>query len=167
MTEIKVLKQFYRWNRSVRQNYLKAMMGLSTEELTRDRGASYPSLLDIFDHVLDAYDFWFVQVLGASAESGRQEDATARTIEAVATHEKTTGDAVMAYTEKLTETDLDREIKFSGESPPSKMGDICWHMVEEELQHRGELNALLWQLNVDPPLGSYEQWQDARGTSHE
>ncbi len=28
---------------------------------------------------------------------------------------------------------------------------IIWHMVEEELHRRGEMNAVLWQMNVDAP----------------
>jgi hypothetical protein len=35
-------------------------------------------------------------------------------------------------------------------------------MVEEELQHRGELDALLWQMNIDPPVGSYRDWEEAK-----
>jgi uncharacterized damage-inducible protein DinB len=29
--------------------------------------------------------------------------------------------------------------------------DILIHVVEEEIHHRGELNALLWQIGIDPP----------------
>jgi len=29
--------------------------------------------------------------------------------------------------------------------------------VGEELQHRGELNALLWQINIGPPI---TEWVD-------
>jgi len=32
---------------------------------------------------------------------------------------------------------------------------IIWHMVEEELQHRGEMNALHWQMNVDAPTRAW------------
>jgi uncharacterized damage-inducible protein DinB len=33
--------------------------------------------------------------------------------------------------------------------------DIVWHMVEEQLQHFGELNALFWQLDIDPPVHAW------------
>lgn len=32
--------------------------------------------------------------------------------------------------------------------------DRLWHRLEEELQHRGEVNALLWQWDVDPPTST-------------
>jgi len=30
--------------------------------------------------------------------------------------------------------------------------DILIHVFEEEVHHRGELIALLWQINIEPPL---------------
>jgi uncharacterized damage-inducible protein DinB len=35
-------------------------------------------------------------------------------------------------------------------------------MVEEELQHRGEINALFWQLGIDPPITEYMDWAKAK-----
>jgi uncharacterized damage-inducible protein DinB len=30
--------------------------------------------------------------------------------------------------------------------------DVLIHVVEEEIHHRGELIALLWQIGIEPPL---------------
>jgi len=40
---------------------------------------------------------------------------------------------------------------------------VLWHLVEEELQHRGELNALLWQIDVEAPVMSWIDWSHAVG----
>ena len=37
------------------------------------------------------------------------------------------------------------------------------HMVEEELQHRGELNALLWQDDIEPPVTDWFEWKKESG----
>lgn len=50
---------------------------------------------------------------------------------------------------------------------PLSLRDICWHMVEEELQRRREMNALLWQMDVDPPIARCEEWVEARGNRAE
>ena len=34
--------------------------------------------------------------------------------------------------------------------------DILIHMFEEEVDHRGELNALLWQMGIEPPANAVE-----------
>ena len=52
--------------------------------------------------------------------------------------------------ERLTATymvtnDADENIEVSTE-------DVLIHVFEEEVHHRGELIALLWQMNIEPPL---------------
>lgn len=58
----------------------------------------------------------------------------------------------------LTEEDLDQTY-FVPKLPPwwdedynASVRGTLYHLIEHELQHRGELNALLWQINVDPPI---------------
>jgi hypothetical protein len=36
-------------------------------------------------------------------------------------------------------------------------------MIEEELQHRGEINAVLWQTNIDPPIIGWDDWINESG----
>jgi uncharacterized damage-inducible protein DinB len=62
---------------------------------------------------------------------------------------------VMASMTSLVEGDLSTAIGRG----PFQLRDLLRHMVEEELQHRGELNALFWQMDVRPPLSDAE---DAR-----
>jgi len=60
----------------------------------------------------------------------------------------------------LKEEDLDRLIVYSYKNRKYqiKLKTILLHLIEEELQHRGELNALLWQINIDPPVTGYDEW---------
>jgi uncharacterized damage-inducible protein DinB len=39
------------------------------------------------------------------------------------------------------------------------LGQIHWHLIEEELRHRSELNALFWQLDLDPPITDWLDWK--------
>jgi uncharacterized damage-inducible protein DinB len=41
--------------------------------------------------------------------------------------------------------DLDETVEVAAE-------DILIHLFEEEVHHRGELIALLWEMNIEPPL---------------
>ena len=34
--------------------------------------------------------------------------------------------------------------------------DVLIHVFEEEVHHRGELIALLWQLGIEPPMMSWK-----------
>ncbi len=54
-----------------------------------------------------------------------------------------------------------------GQVPPHEcripVREVLWHLVEEELQHRGELIALLWQIDVDAPVYSWFRWDHEVG----
>ncbi|MCI4340127.1 MAG: hypothetical protein L3J73_02500 [Thermoplasmata archaeon] len=58
-SELGLIQSLYAYNSRVRARYLTAIWKLPTRERYRDRGASYPSIVDIFMHALDAYRVWF------------------------------------------------------------------------------------------------------------
>ena len=63
----------------------------------------------------------------------------------------------------LRETDLDRTIfmpkgRSSDHDCNIPVREVLWYLVEEELQHRGELNALLWQIDVEAPIYDWVGW---------
>ena len=68
---------------------------------------------------------------------------------------------------KLKPEDLNKSFHFTPGGGKNKraitvnIGNMLWHMVEEELQHRGEINALLWQENIEPPIISWGDWKKA------
>jgi|SRR5579863_3490754 len=172
MTELDALRTFYRYNARVRRNYLSALLALSPEERLKDRGASYPSLQEIFVHVLDGIFWWFEYVPQDRAGEARllpARDLTADELkEAVARAERVAAECLDA----LSESGLTKEMvcHFSEDGKTSEgrfpIGDVLWHMVEEELQHRGELNALFWQMGVDPPIASVDDWNASKVIAH-
>lgn len=160
--ELAVLGNLYRYNSFVRKKYLATLEGIPSSELLRDRGASHPSLLDIYLHVLDAYRAWFV-VRYEGKEWVPSESLSGRvTSTSVAGREAGRLDAyVLGLVERLRPEDLRRTVRFpdGGRILGDTVRDILWHMTEEELQHRGELNALLWQAGVEPPVTDWMVWK--------
>ena len=65
------------------------------------------------------------------------------------------------FGEGLTEDKLEStfETTMSGNKVKLSVGQMLWHLVEEELQHRGELNALFWQIDIDPPHTDWLDWK--------
>ncbi|HKS59908.1 MAG TPA: hypothetical protein VJS68_03930, partial [Thermoplasmata archaeon] len=61
-SELDLVRRLYDYNSRTRTKYLEAIWKLPLRERYRNRGASYPSLVDIFLHVLDAYRLWFDEV---------------------------------------------------------------------------------------------------------
>ena len=165
MQESEVLKQMYRVNRAVRIRYLETLSSLSRKELLQDRGASFPSLLDIFVHILDGYRFWILHVITNSVDSYADLRGRILKVKQLRDLEKEVDTKIMSFIEGLSQKSVDRQVKPPWGKELLRVGDCCWHVLEEELQHRGELNALLWQINIEPPIGTYEDWLNSRAAS--
>jgi uncharacterized damage-inducible protein DinB len=73
---------------------------------------------------------------------------------------------ILDFVQKLGPQDLGRWIERPRDGEPFTFNvkNMLWHLVEEELQHRGELNALLWQMDVDPPITGWGSWKKETGT---
>ncbi len=63
-SEFETIRELYRYNSAVRKKYLRAIWKLPPRQRYKNRGASFPSLIDIYMHVLDAYRWWFISVYG-------------------------------------------------------------------------------------------------------
>jgi uncharacterized damage-inducible protein DinB len=59
-----------------------------------------------------------------------------------------------AYLAKLTPEELERKVDFSRPGMPPmivRVEDILIHAALENIHHFGELIAMLWQMDVEPP----------------
>lgn len=163
-SELDSIREWYEYNSFVRKKYLRLIFSEKVPEAERyrNRGASYPSIVDIFVHVLDAYRWWFVYVY-----NNRTSDATTMSEQKkyteleVVDDERKIDSLVIDIVRSMTPTDLERVLSVH-EAPDQtwsiKLREILMHMVEEGLQHRGEMNALLWQINVEPPITELQDY---------
>jgi len=149
---LRLIKELYRYNSRTRKRYLRVIFRKVPEkERYRDRGASFPSIVDIFIHIIDAYRFWFLFVYPGKVREYRRLRETEKFTERRAREEEEKMDSYMhRFLGSLKPADLKRRVRLGRRT--LTLRDILVHMVEEELQHRGELNALPWQMDVEPPL---------------
>jgi len=154
-SELDTIRALYRYNSQVRKKYLATIWRLQTKQRYRSRGASFPSIVDIFLHVLDAYRWWF-RAIYAKDRDWKEYPIGERLsrAEAVA-EERRTDRFVMGVLARLRPSDLSRTFPIPGSRRRISLRVLLLHMAEEELQHRGEMNALLWQEDVDPPITGF------------
>lgn len=163
---------FYRYNSAVRKKYLDAIEKLPWQEIVKDRGASFHSIRDVFLHVLDAYRYWFEYGIKDNLKGYHRIDrASFKGVDDMRRYEHQVDSAVMTLVEGLREEDLSRVyvIHYHDEAPHVRertMETILIHMIEEELQHRGEINCMLWQQDVDPLVTGYHEWLDERAAQN-
>jgi uncharacterized damage-inducible protein DinB len=172
MTEVETLRNFFRFNSRVRRKYLKAILDLPIEQRLKDRGASYPSLQEIYVHILDGLRAWLEFAPQDRFEDAEPMHARELTEDQLAAETDAIDRLALEYVARLREEDLQRDMVIHFTNPQGAkaeerfpIGDMLWHVVEEELQHRGELNALFWQMDIDPPLGSLDDWNASKRPS--
>lgn len=165
--DLNSIREWFAYNDYVRKKYLKALESLSSEQLKEDRGASFPSLLDIAEHIYWAYRLWIKEMyFGTPLEDNDSFGRKCNSIEELRVDAEKMDPYVTDFVQKLKPEDLERWIERSRDGEPITFNvkNMLWHLIEEELQHRGELNALLWQMNIDPPITGWGTWKRETGS---
>lgn len=163
VSELDALREWFAYIAAARRGYFETFEKLTSEELSRDRGASYPSLLDILAHSQGALYFWIQNCAPDAFPPPEPETGEPPTLAQLKAFETYLQAHVQRFMAALRESDLDRTIaRPKGRSSDHECNipvrEVLWHLVDEELQHRGELNALLWQIDVEAPVYSWTRW---------
>lgn len=168
MDELALIRMWYRYNAELRPRYLEAIARLPVKAYRRNEGASYP-LFEIFLHVLDAYRWWFryVRLDQVRNYPAARLRTSVRTVQGARRAMVRTTREVSRFVARLKAADLDRVLTFRAPVDDGwtrwrreqvSLRAMLWHMVEEELQHRGEMNALLWRHGLEPPVLGFHEW---------
>ena len=167
-TELELIRDWFAYIAYARRGYLDTLEKLPAGELTRDRGASFASILDIFAHSQGALYFWMQDCATFPFPPQEGEAVAARSIAELRKDEEYIQTQIQRVMVELSEARLSHTIarkKGVGSDHDCQVPvrDALWHLVEEELQHRGEINALLWQIDIDAPITDWVDWAHATG----
>jgi uncharacterized damage-inducible protein DinB len=152
------IKELLEYNETTRHSYFDCFTKLPWKEFIKNREASFHSMKNIFIHTLGAIDYWldFLQNQNQHSKKPFNEYKTLQDIKAYMKHvEKRTH----TYLTKLSPEKLQKTYTLkddAGKTQQITAEDILIHVFEEEVHHRGELNALLWQIGIDPPPMGYK-----------
>ena len=142
-----------KYNEVVRHRYFKTLAKLSWREFTKNREASFHSIRNIFVHVLSATDYWLDFLQKENLHSKKDYDKYV-SLEQVKTYMEHVENRTHEYLKTLTPEKLEHSFTIKnddGKTVKVTAEDILIHVFEEEVHHRGELIALLWQMGIDPP----------------
>lgn len=108
---------------------------------------------NIFVHTLSAIDYWldFLQKQNLRSEREYDEYKTLGQIKAYMEHVEK---RMHTYLDSLSIQKLQKTYTIKdddGKAHKITAEDVLIHVFEEEVHHRGEFNALLWQMGIDPP----------------
>src|SRR2546422_476531 len=155
-------RDIYEYNWRVLRDYCDALAKLPEDELLKNREATHESLKNIFHHILSVHDGWLnVTAQGASADPAMREKDfdEVRTMEPLRAYMEKIIAKEKRFLAKLTEKDLDRGVQPEWKTRPHPLRDALMQVTFEQAHHTGELIALFWQIDVEPPEMT---WIDVR-----
>ena len=154
------MKALLEYNEVVRHRYFGVLCGLPWEEFTRNREASFGSMRNIFVHTLRAIDYWIDVLTEETLWSGKDYDqyTSCSDIQAYMEHVE---NRMHNYLSTMQPQTLSKNCTIKDDATQKTTvvtaEDILIHVFEEEVHHRGELIALLWQIGVEPPMMSWKE----------
>jgi uncharacterized damage-inducible protein DinB len=132
---------------------LKAVREVSPEDLTRDAGISFGSLLGTMAHMLGSQQLWFARFSGHPLDHrpGLQDFPN---LPAWIQGWEETAAGIEAFLAGLTDDQLATSLTWtssSGEVYARPLWQPVLHMVNHNTYHRGQVVSLLRQMGYTPP----------------
>jgi uncharacterized damage-inducible protein DinB len=148
------VKSLIEYNSEVRHRYFTTLAKLPWVEFVKNREASWYSIRNIFIHTLTATDSW-LDFLRREKLRVRRDFDDYKTVEDVQAYMDHVEERMQKYLNSLTPEQMNEKYDVTndaGEKIQVTAEDVLIHVFEEEVHHRGELIALLWQMDMEPPL---------------
>lgn len=149
------------YSQELRHRYLDTLGELPWEEVIKDRGASFPSLRNIYLHCVVCVDGIVNNILQGNLSFPKINYDDYDSIEKIREYVEQVESKANEYLSKVTPKELSRKIERKqrdGSTATASVEDYLIHLFQEETHHRGELIALLWQMDVSPPHMGWTQY---------
>jgi len=146
------MQLLYAYNRWANARLVSAAASLSPEQLHRDLAVSYRSIFGTLQHIWWAEWRWLGRWL-MRAPAGR-DPLECRDIAALGVRWAEVEREQLEFLQPLTAADLERPISY--ENPPGtrwtyQLRHMLQHLVNHSTYHRGQVAAMLRQLDTAPP----------------
>ena len=150
------IKELFMYNHTLRQSYIDEFKkNIPWQEMVRNHETSWLSLKDTLLHIIWVEDTWINYSIQGLEDPNRPFNYSKyQTWNSIIEYNSRTVSKVDEYLSNIKLEDLDRKvwrINNDGIKRTSRIKDVLIHVVTEELHHRGEIIAILWQMNIQPP----------------
>jgi uncharacterized damage-inducible protein DinB len=164
MTRLDHLALLADYNRWMNEKIYAAAHTLSPQELARERGAFFRSILGTLNHLAVADTVWLLRLRRHPARFkalAALDGTTAPTaldatlfddLDALRRYRLTLDDVIAALTLELSEPDLDTPLAYTnmkGAAQRKKLHAVLLHLFNHQTHHRGQVSTLLFQAGVD------------------
>jgi uncharacterized damage-inducible protein DinB len=146
--------ELHEYSSSVRLAFLEKLASMPWEEVAKDRGASFGSMKDVMLHMIDNEDMVVSgQILKVPGYKRAREWEEYKDIQMIREHLMEVERKTEAYLEGADAGELARRVDFTVRSGTFDLSveECLFQSFTEQLYHMGEIIALLWQQDIEPP----------------
>ncbi len=149
------IQELHQYSSRVRRSFANKLAELPWTEVEKNREASFYSMKNILLHVIDNED-WIVNwvIHGRSKDYVRRKQEEYTNMKMIFDHLAEVEKKSDQYFSKVTDGELAGRVKFitsGGQVFDLAVEECLFQSFTEQLYHIGELIALLWQDNIEPP----------------
>jgi len=148
------IKELHRYSSTVRRAFLEKLSALPWETVAKNREASFYSMKDIMLHIIDNEDMVLNrEVLRSPDYRKPREWAEYTDMRMIREYSDEVEKKTNAYLDRADEGELARRVNFTVRSGSFDLSaeECLLQSFTEQLYHMGELIALLWQEDIEPP----------------
>jgi len=159
------LTNMARYNQWVNRRLFDKVQLLSDEEIARDRGAFFGSILGTLNHILVGDMFWLRRF--SSSKLCKEALAPIREmpmptnlrdvlfddIQTLRTQREAMDALILDFSAAWTDEMLASPIRYrnmAGEKHQQPLGALLQHLFNHQTHHRGQVTTLLFQSGIDP-----------------
>jgi uncharacterized damage-inducible protein DinB len=146
-------RRIFSYNRIVLHSFFEAIDKLPVEIASKNLEASHSSIAGIFTHILTVYDGWLNHARKGET-SGVPEfelDEAYQSMDGMRKYMKHVEAGVDALLRELDDAMLGMPVRVDWMEREHSLADALMQVTIEQAHHLGEIIALLWQHNIEPP----------------
>lgn len=149
------IEELHQYSSRVRSSFANKLAELPWSEVEKNREASFYSMKNILLHMIDNEE-WMVNwvIRNKSRDYVRRKSEEYTSMKIVLDHLEEVEEKSRRYFAKLDDGELRRRVKFVtsiGQAFDLTVEECLFQSFTEQIYHLGELIALLWQDNIEPP----------------
>jgi uncharacterized damage-inducible protein DinB len=148
------IRELHQYSSTVRRAFFEKLEAMPWEDVAKDREASFGSMKNIMLHMIDNEDMVVSgQILRVPVYKRAREWEEYRDMQMIKEHLIEVEKKTEEYLEKADADELARRVDFTVQSGTFDLSaeECLFQSFTEQLYHMGELIALLWQEDIEPP----------------
>jgi uncharacterized damage-inducible protein DinB len=155
MTSVADVRRLYVYNWKVYDAYLARLERLPWRLATRDLGSGHLSMKDTMVHILNVHDAWINYVVpgrvGELARAKGRQPSEIRSWAELREYRDRVRMGLDPFLGRLRPSDLRRAVRAPWMPGRYTLEDVFYQTTFEQAHHLGEIIALLWQREIEPP----------------